>query len=279
MALSLATKPSPFSPSSSASSSHDRITGASRSVSASSPIDSSIANCPDSSCNLAQFAAVRCLAISCDSSPGESRARSISRSWWLNSSTSSGESASSSSSCRCFRICCRRCQTPPTASSFSRWPPYKSTSRNCCDGCSSDWFSLAPWMSISRSPTVFSSAAVTGEPLMKARLPPAVITRRSRIRHSSHGGNAHSSNLAASHPRTPGYSGGRCSTAATSQPDAPRRIADADARPPESSCKAPITSDLPAPVSPVTVLKPAPKSICNSGTSTRSLMYSDSISA
>src|SRR6266496_1919970 len=96
---------------------------------------------------------------------------------------------------------------------------------------------------------------------MNWRVPPATEKLRLMIRSPSHGSIPASTscrfNLFRSFP---------LKTASTVQRSAPVRMSDLSARSPSKSCNAPMMIDFPAPVSPVTAIKPGV--ICHSSSST-----------
>jgi hypothetical protein len=105
---------------------------------------------------------------------------------------------------------------------------------------------------------------VTGESLTNWRLAVWPMTRRTMSWVSSQGARPPSSRMAL-------ISRGSLSsnTASTEQESSPVRISDLSARSPSTSLSAPTMTDLPAPVSPVTPIRPGPSSQTSSSTRAR----------
>ena len=106
-------------------------------------------------------------------------------------------------------------------------------------------------MSTSRSPSSFSWASVAGRPLIQARLLPCA----SSTRRSSTSSPSAASSCSASHAPTAGASA-TSNVAASSARSAPGRSCRSSKRSPSSSPSASSRMDLPAPVSPVSTVRP-----------------------
>ena len=119
-------------------------------------------------------------------------------------------------------------------------------------------------MSTSRAPSARNWVAVTGVPLIHPRLLPcASMVRRNSSSPSSPGSTPSSSSMA----RTESVVS---KTALMSALDAPSRTTWVSARAPMASCSASSRMDLPAPVSPVSTLKPSCSARSSDWTSTKS---------
>ena len=123
----------------------------------------------------------------------------------------------------------------------------RGRSRRCC----SCW----PWISTSGSTTAARRAAVTVSSSMRATLRPAAPTSRTQMSGSRH----------------PGRTAPRPARRA-----APWRTRPASARPPITRRSASMSSDLPAPVSPVMTVKPGPSATRARSMSARSRTVSSS---
>ena len=206
-----------------------------------------------------------CSADRASHSPGASRScvsSSIShcnRSMRMASSREPLRAASSA-----LDACCQRCQPwarsassrscPASRSSSSRWAPGRS---RCCDSC---W----PWMSTSCSPSSRSRAMVLGWPLICARERPSFSTMRRSSSWPGSPARSCSASQAANVSSMP-------KSAEMSARSAPSRTSVASPRPPSTRPMASSRMDLPAPVSPVSTVKPGPNSISADSTITKSL--------
>ena len=117
-------------------------------------------------------------------------------------------------------------------------------------------------MSSSISPKARNCVAVAWLPLTHARLLPWVSTLRLKSKVSETSKPASSSTACAC--------AGQSNSADTSQRVAPSRTAPESARSPNAICRASIRMDLPAPVSPVSTLKPCERFKSSSRTMTKS---------
>ena len=132
-----------------------------------------------------------------------------------------------------------------------RLSSFPKLSRNCkcCSSSRSCWPSCCPWMFSKRLPSAFSWPTVTGRPPTRQTLLPSLWISRCISREpSSSGVTPCSSAMAESTPEN---------TALTNALSAPVRMSSRLVRWPSTALRASMTMDLPAPVSPVSALKPA----------------------
>src|SRR5918993_1170330 len=149
---------------------------------------------------------------------------------------------------------------PPNASSSWRWPFGLSRPRSSC------W----PWISTLTAAMSRNTAADTGVPQAKARLPPSDFS----VRRSSSGSPGSASMPCSASSACTEWPAGMSSSADTAAVFSPLRTRPASARAPSARPSASSRIDLPAPVSPVSTPRPGSNSSSSLSTNTTSLMAS-----
>ena len=143
-------------------------------------------------------------------------------------------------------------------------PPNPSSNARCIGARASAWCACCPCKSTSISPISPSCASVAGRPLIQARERPcASSTRRSSTTPGSP-----ASPCASSHASTIGRLVAS-NTADNSARSAPWRNCRNSKRSPSSNASASTSIDLPAPVSPVSTVKPGSNSTSSFSTTTK----------
>ena len=198
-------------------------------------------------------------AFSCSHSPG--RGASLARSARASASSVRRCSRSASLRCRALRAASASRTAAAKGSSSGVMPSTSSTRVRCRSSPRRDWWSCWLVSRIQRRPASRRSPRATLAPLIQARLRPEPTSRRSTTGCSS--GRPRPARKACQ------VSKGPSTTASTRARSAPWRTRSVSPRAPTNRDRASTSRDLPAPVSPVSTVKPGDQSRDRSSTRAR----------